>query len=179
MIRKLPDNYSPYPKSLLGRAFRSFSHFTEHLTGTGGWKVRPLQQRLLDALLAALDPGVRALLEQQLAQPFFMQFWHKGRVSPFFFDNFRLPMELRLPLPDFEDRLYNVEMFIDGSRQLAQIVFVDGRIHRIEFKKAFKFYQDKDIRFGKVTVGKPGQSVAATIDRWAHGKDGRGATGDG
>lgn len=177
--QELPDDYSPYPKSLIGRAFRSFSHFSEHLTGTGDWKVRPLQRQLLAAYLLALDPSVRVLLEQQLAQPFFMQFWHKGRISPFFFKNFRLPKEIWLPCPEFEDRLDKIAMFVDGDKQHAHIVFVSGRIHRIEFKKPFKFYQGKDIRFGKVTAGKPRQSTAVLIDRHEHGKEARTATGEG
>lgn len=178
MTEELPDDYSPYPKSLIGRAFRSFSHLTEHFTGTGDWKVRPIQQQLLDAYLSALEPGIRVLLEQQLAQPFFMQFWHKGRISPFFFENFRLPKEIRLPIEEFEDRLDKIEMFVDGRKQNAHIVFVSGRIHRIEFKKPFKFYEGKAIRFGKVTLGNSKQSVAVMIDRQAHGKDGHMATGE-
>lgn len=175
---ELPDDYSPYPKSLIRRAFRSFSHLTEHLTGTGGWKVTPLQQQVLDAFLSTLVPDIRALLEQQLAQPFFMQFWYKGRISPFFFDNFRLPREIRLPCPEFEDRRYKVEMFVDGRKQYAHINFTSGRIYSIEFKKPFKFYEGKEVRFGKVTVGKSNQSLAAAIDRQEHGKDGHYATGE-
>jgi hypothetical protein len=178
MTQELPDDYSPYPKSLIGRTFSCFSDWTEHLTGTGGWKVKPLHQRLLDAFLPSLEPDIRALLEQQLAQPFFMQFWHKGRVSPFFFKNFRLPREIRIPYPEFEDRLYKVEMFVDGRKQQAHIVFVSGRIHRIEFKKPFKFYEGKDIRFGATSLGKPKQSLTVAIDREEHGKNGKVATGE-
>lgn len=93
MMEELPDDYSPYPTSLIGRAFSSFSHFTENLIGTGGWKVKPIQQKLLDAFLPAFPQDIRALLEKQLAQPFFMQFWHKGRISPFFFQE--LPLTAR------------------------------------------------------------------------------------
>ncbi len=175
---KLPDNYSPYPKSLIGRVFRSFSHFTEVLGGSGAWKLRPLQQQLIETFLPSLDLDIRALLEQQLAHPFFMQFWHKGRVNPFFFDNFQLPREIRLPCPEFQDRQYKIEMFVDGQKQHAHIVFTSGRIYSIEFKKPFKFYEGKEIRFGAVTLGKQNQSLAATIDRAEHGKDGKVATGE-
>lgn len=175
---KLPDDYSPYPISLIGRAFRSFENFTEVLTGSGAWKLRPLQQQLIDTFLPALDLDIRDLLEQQLAQPFFMQFWHKGRVSPFFFKNFRLPREIRLPCPEFQDCLYKIEMFVDGQKQQAHIVFTSGRIYSIEFKKPFKFYEGKEIRFGVVTLGKEKHSLAVAIDRQEHGKDGNLATGE-
>jgi hypothetical protein len=175
---ELADGYSPYPKSLLGRALRSLGNWTEHLTGTGTLKIIPLHQQLLDAFLSALEPDMRLLLEQQLAQPFFMQFWHKGRISPFFFDNFRLPKEMRLPLPEFDDRLYKIEMFVDGRKQWAQVMFVSGRIYSISFKQPFKAYEGKDIRFGAVKFGNSKQSTAAAIDRQEHGKDGHHATGE-
>lgn len=116
MTDDLPDDYSPYPKSLIGRALDSFYEFTGYVGGTGDWKVTPLQQKILDAFLPTLGPGTQKLLEQQLAQPFYMQFWHKGRISPFFFSNFRLPREIRLPCPEFEDKLYKIEMYVDGRK---------------------------------------------------------------
>jgi hypothetical protein len=178
MTEELPDDYSPYPKSLLGRLFRSFSHWTERLLGSGDRKLRAIHQQLLDVFMPTLEPDIRLLLEKQLAQPFFMQFWHGGKISPFFFEHFRLPKEIRLPCPEFEDKLYKVEMFVDGRKQQANVVFVDGRIYSIEFKKPFKFYESKDIRFGAVTLGKSKQSLAVAIDRAEHGKDGKHATGE-
>lgn len=175
---KLPDDYSPYPKSFVGQVIRSFSHLTEYLTGTGGWKVTPLQQQLLDAFLLQMEPDIRTLVEHQLAQPFFIQFWHKGRISPFFFQNFRLPQEIRLPCPEFDDRLYKIEMFVDGRKQHAQIVFVSGRIYSIEFKKPFKFYKNKWISFGVVTIGRAEQSQTVTLDKQEHGENGHYATGE-
>jgi len=178
MTDELPDDYSPYPKSLIGRAIRSFSHFTEHLGGTGDWKLRSLHRKILDALFPVLEPEIQILLEKQLAQPFFMQFWHKGRISPFFFKNFRLPRDIRLPCPEFEDKLYKIEMLVDGRKQHANVVFTSGRIHRIELKHPFKFYENKDIRFGAVKVGRLRQSLAVAIDREEHGKGGKIATGE-
>lgn len=178
MMDDLPDDYSPYPQSLFGRASRAFSHFTEYLGGSGGWKLKPLQQQILDALLPALEPEIRILLVRQLAQPFFMQFWHKGKISPFFFNDFRLPREMRLPCPEFEDKLYKIEMLVDGRKQHANVVFTSGRIHRIELKQQFKFYEGKEIRFGAVTVGRLKQSIAVAIDRQEHGKTGHIATGE-
>jgi hypothetical protein len=175
---ELAEDYNPYPKSFLGRAFRSLGNWTEQLTGTGTLKIIPLHQQLLNAFLPALEPDLRVLLEQQLAQPFFMQFWHKGRISPFFFDNFRLPKEVRLPVPDFDDRLYKIEMFVDEEKQWAQVMFVSGRIYSISFKQPFKFYEGKDVRFGAVKLGDGKQSMAVSMDRHEHGKDGRHATGE-
>jgi hypothetical protein len=170
--------HDPYPKTTFGRAIRSFWHFVGHHTGTGSWVLRPLHKQLLDALLSALEDNVKILVERQLTQPFYMQFWHKGRISPFFFYDFNLPAKLRISNPEFADRLYKVEMFVDGRKQQAHVTFYRGRIHCLEFKKPFKFYEGKDIRFGAVTVGKPKQSMATAIDRQEHGKDGRHATGE-
>jgi hypothetical protein len=153
-------------------------NWTKHLTGTGTLKIIPLHQQLLDAFLPALDPAMRVLLEQQLAQPFLIQFWHKDRISPFFFDNFRLPKEIRLPVPEFDDLLDKIEMFVDGRKQWSQVMFVNGRIYSISFNEPFKAYEGKDIRFGMVKLGHSKQSMAAAIDRQEHGKDGRHATGE-
>lgn len=169
---------SPYPKSFIGRAINVFFNFTEYLTGGGDWKLRPIQQQLLGAFLSGLEPEVCALVEQQLTQPFYMQFWHGGRISPFFFKDFNLPRELRIPDPEFADRLYKIEMFVDGRKQQAHVTFYRGRIFSLEFKKPFKFYEGKDVRFGAVTLGKPKQSFTETIDRQEHGKDGHRATGE-
>ena len=174
----IEDEHSPYPKTVIGRIINAAFNFTGSLTGSGSWKVRPIQQNLIDALLPALEPEVRALVEQQLDQPYYISFWHDGRVSPFFFRDFSLPRELRIPNIEFADRLYKIEMIVDGRKQQAHVTFYKGRIHCLEFKKPFKFYEGKAVRFGKVNVGKPKQSVAGAIDRQEHGKDGYIATGE-
>jgi hypothetical protein len=172
------EGYSPYPKTIIGRMLDALFNFTGSLTGSGSWKVRPLQQNLIDALLLALEPEVRALVTQQLNQPYYISFWHDGRVSPFFFRNFNLPQELRISNTDFADRLYNIEMIVDGRKQYAHVTFYKGRIHCLEFKKPLKFYKGKDVRFGKVAVGNPKHSVTRIIDRREHGKDSSIATGE-
>lgn len=172
------EDPSPYPKSWLGRTNRSFWRWIGSLTGSGDWKLRPIQQQLLDAFLPSLEPELRDLVEQQLKQPFYMQFWNDGRISPFFFKNFNLPRELRIPHPEFADRLYKVALFVDGRKQQAHVTFYKGRIHCLEFRKPFKFYEGKDIRFGEVTVGKPKQSYTGALDRLEHGKDSHHATGE-
>jgi len=131
----------------------------------------PLQSQVLDRLLLELEPEARALVEVQLKQPYYISFWHEGRISPIYFKHFRLPRELRIPDPEFVDRLYKIEMFVDSRKQQVHVVFVDGRIHRFEFKKPFKFYESKDIRFGKVTLGKPKQTYTAALNRLEHGRD--------
>jgi hypothetical protein len=90
----------------------------------------------------------------------------------------RGPKEIRLPVPEFDDRMYKIEMFVDGSKQWAQVMFVGGRIYSISFKEPFNAYEGKDIRFGMVKLGNSKQSMAAAIDRLEHGKDGRHATGE-
>jgi hypothetical protein len=115
-LKDLPDDYSPYPKSFLGKAIDWLDSKAQLLGGSASTKLTPLHQRIIDAFLPTLDPDHRVILEQQLAQPFFMQFWHKGKVSPFFFDHFRLPPDIRLPVPEFQDRLCKIEMIVDGQK---------------------------------------------------------------
>lgn len=173
MTEELPDDYSPYSKSLIARAFQAFSDFTEVVGGSGAWKLKPLHQQLLDALLSRLEPDLRVLLEQQLEQPFFMQFLHGGRISSFYFKHFRLPREIRLPFPDFDDRLYKVEMLVDGRKQQAHVVFASGRIYMLELKKPLKFYKGKEVKFGATTLGKSRNSYTGALDRLEHGGDGQ------
>jgi hypothetical protein len=166
------EDPSPYPTTIIGRGIRLFFQFTGNLSGSGSWKLKTVQQQLVDGLLPALKTNIRRLVEQQLSQPFYMQFWLGGRISPIFFKDFNLPKELRIPDPEFADRLYKVEMFVDGRKQHANVTFYNGRIHCLEFKKPLKFYEGKEIRFGGVTLGKPKQSFTVAIDRHEHGKEG-------
>lgn len=142
-------------------------------------KLKPLQKKLLEAFLPTLEPAFRVLIERQLSQPFKVSFWHHGKVSPFFFENPKLEPQLLIPDREFFERLYKVEMFVDGRKQYAHVIFYKGRIFSLEFKQPLKFYEGKDIRFGAAKVGTPKQSLSAAIDRREHGKDGHYATGEG
>ena len=135
----------------------------------GSKKLRPIQQQLLNVFVPTLEPNIQLVVERQLKESFYMQFWHGGRISPFFFRDPKLPPELRLPDPAFADRLYKIEMFVDGRKQHAHVTFYQGRIFSLEFKKPFKFYKGKDVRFGAVTLGKPKQTLTNAIDRREHG----------
>lgn len=155
----------------LSKLFWSINRFSGYLSGYGAWKMRPLHRQLLDAFLPSLDADLRAVVERQIAQPFYMQFWNQGRINPFFFTPLEMEPALRIADPAFVDRPYKVELYVDGRKQHAHVTFFEGRIFSVEFKKPSKFYKVKEIRFGAVTLGKPKHSMGAVLDRYAHGRD--------
>ncbi len=92
-----------------------------------------------------------------------------GRINVFFFyDEDALPL---LPRPDFDDRLYQVELFVERRKYRAHVNFYEGRIHSVELKKPRSFFEGKDYVIGEVSEGKPSQSYTGVIDRAAHGKE--------
>jgi hypothetical protein len=161
------------------RSIAYFSNLKRRIVyGQGDCKVTPLQQLLLNAFLPTLNAEIHSIIEQQLSKPYKISFFNDGRISPFYFKNPKLTPELLIPDPAFSDRLYKVEMFVDGLKQHAHVTFFEGRIFSIEFKKPFSFYKGKDIRFGVVTLGNSKGSFTESMDRHEHGKDGRHATGE-
>jgi hypothetical protein len=167
----IDEKYNPWLLLLEG-----LSHVFRILDGTYRQKLRLYHQRAVNAVLAYLPPEIAGRVEQQLQQKHYMSFMTDGRINRIFFKH--MPESLLISDPTFVDRLYNVEMFVDGRKQTAHVIFYEGRIFAVEFKKPHKFYKDKDIRFGVVTLGKPQQSIANAIDRREHGKDGHIATGE-
>ncbi|MBK8631690.1 MAG: hypothetical protein IPN84_16315 [Sphingomonadales bacterium] len=168
---------SPYPKTIFGKLLRSFFLWTGSLSGDGSRKIRPIHQDLLNKFLPTLEDEIQLVVVNQLEQPFYMQF-NDGMVSIFYFDDFNLSPSLRISHPEFRDRLYKIEMFVDGRKEWAHITFYKGRIFSIEFKNNFKFYKNKDVIFGAVVLGKSKQSYAGAIDRLEHGKNSQYATGE-
>jgi hypothetical protein len=161
------------------RGMSYLDNIKRYLTyGDGDCKITPLQQNLLDALLSNLSPHIRGQILLQLSQPFKISFYNDGKINPIYFKKSTLNADLIIQNPDYDDCLYNVEMFVDGQKQYASITFYKGRLFSFEFKKSSKFYKNKEIRFGAVKRGNSKQSMAVAIDRQEHGKYGRHATGE-
>jgi hypothetical protein len=152
------------------------SHIFFIIDGTYQQKLRLYHRQAIDTVLAYLSPDIKEKVEQQLRQKYYVSYMSDGRINAIFFK--AMPDDLLLPDPAFADRLYKVEMFVNGRKQTANITFSRGRIFEVQFKKPHKFYKDKDIRFGAVTLGASNQSFTGAIDRLEHGKDGHIATGE-
>jgi hypothetical protein len=151
------------------RPLRLMDRMLGYIGGHCAWSMNFLLLSILDAFRPALGKDIKARVESQLSQPYFITFEHSGRVNTFFFEPLELEPELRISDPAFADRLYKVEMFVDGRKQHAHVTFYKGRIFSIELKRPFKFYDGKNIRFGAVTLGKPKESMTGAIDRFEHG----------
>jgi hypothetical protein len=140
-----------------------------YLWGEGDWKLRPFHQQVIEAVVDYLDAEKGNKIKLQLEQQYFMQFIPEGRINTFFFR--KLPDDLVIRDPAFQDCLFKVEVFADGRKHYAQVTFVKGRILSIEFKKPHKFFVGKDIQIGTVTPGQPKDSFTAVIDRAAHSSE--------
>lgn len=123
--------------------FRS-RHLLHVLFGAGGWRLRPREQVIVDAVLDSLAPHLRELVRTQLKQNFFVD-RSSERVFVLWF--YERNNTLRILDREFEDRLLKVKIEVDGRTQNTHVTFYKGYIFSIEFKKPAKFYAGK-----KVTV---------------------------
>ncbi|MHA7820427.1 MAG: hypothetical protein ACX930_12340 [Erythrobacter sp.] len=158
-----------YSNSPISRAWRYFWHVLGAATGDGSLKLAPTHHALVDALLVQLEPNLAKTVRRQLDEPFYIQYM--GRISVIFFNDFNLPLELRIQDADFLDRLFRIEMFVDDRKRWANVTFFNGRIHSLELRKPLKYYRDKSVRFGAAKLGKPTQSMTYAIDRQEHGRE--------
>ena len=137
--------------------------------GAGDHKADQMHLDIVEAVLGALDVDHANTVREQLVKRYFFSWMSDGRVNVFFFyDENGLKL---IKDESFEDRLFKVELFVDGRRYVAQVGFYKGRIHRVELKKPRSFFRDKAYRVGAVTEGDPSKSYAAAIDRAEHGRE--------
>lgn len=135
----------------------------------GRWQADSMHLDIIEAVLDSLGAGSADLVRQQLSHRYFFSWMSDGRINVFFFyDEEALPL---LPRPDFDDRLYRVELFVEGKKQWAQVAFFQCRIHRIELKKSRGFFKGKAYKIGEVSEGKSTDTYTRVIDRAAHGKE--------
>lgn len=155
--------------NVLRRAWRYFFDGWRFVEGAGRWSADPIHMDLIETVLATLPIGIAATVRQQLEQRYFFSWMSDGRINVFFFYD-----ERGLPLindSSFDDRLFKVDLLVDGRRHKAQVGFYKGRIHRVELKKPRSFFKDKSYRLGAVAEGKPTDSFTRAIDRADHGKE--------
>ncbi len=135
----------------------------------GRWRADPVHLDLIEAVLDHLGSDIATVTREQLSRRYFFSWMSDGRINVFFFyDEDSLSL---LPRPDFDDRLYQVELFVEKRKYRAHVNFYEGRIHSVELKKPRSFFKGKDYAIGEVSEGKPSQSFTGVIDRAAHGKE--------
>ena len=146
---------------------RRLNHFLSYVFGEGSWSFRAHEKLVLDAVLEDLDTSAREVVARQLEQSYFVERASRGRINVIrFYDPAAGP---RIPIDDFSDRLVMVKVTVDGRQQTAHVTFYKGLLFSVEFKKPGKFYADKELKTGGVSIGKPGQSYTQRIDRLEHG----------
>jgi hypothetical protein len=123
---------------------------------------------VLVAALAHLPDDVRALVERQLQQKYFVERTNK-RINVL---RYYAPAEaLRIKSPDFSDLLLKVQLIVDGKKEFAHVTFYNGYLFSIEFKKAGRSYANRTLAVAAVTPGRPRDSYTRAIDRLEHGRD--------
>jgi hypothetical protein len=105
-------------------------------------------------------------LDAQLAQPFYQQWWLKGRINPIFY--YALDPETLLESPEYQESLFRVEMRVDGKKLFTNIEFSRGRLYSVQLPRPILFFKDKEIILGVVTHGTLKQSYTRAIDRVEH-----------
>lgn len=134
----------------------------------GRWSADTMHLELIEAVLATLPTEIAATVRQQLEHRYFFSWMSDGRINVFFFYNQR-GLTL-IPDPAYEDRLFKVELFVEGRKYVAHVSFFERRIHCVELKKPRSFFKGKAYRIGAVSDGKPTDSFTRAIDRVDHGK---------
>lgn len=141
-------------------------HFLER---AGRWSLDPIHQDVLEAVLNTFPEVIAQEVRRQLEYRYFLSWMSEGRVNVLFFYN-----ENEIPLisvGEYCNRLYKVDIIVEGIWQKVNIVFTRGRIHRIEFMKPSSYFKGKNYCVGAVSIGKSSNSFTRIIDRGEHGKE--------
>jgi hypothetical protein len=135
----------------------------------GNWALDPIHSDVIFKVVNSLDRDTKLAVETQLKQEYFFSWMSHGRVNVFYFyDLDKIPL---IPDPQFSDKLFKVDLYVEDRRQSAHVIFFEGRIFSVEFKRPREFYVGKEYRVGSVTEGSPKDTFTAVIDRAAHGKE--------
>jgi hypothetical protein len=155
--------------TLIRNPFLVLGQALKVVTGGGRWSLDPLQADLVDAVLSYLSPEIALCVQEQIAHHFFVSWMTSGRINVlYFYDESRLPL---IADPQFADKLFKIDLFVEGKKQTAHVTFYAGRLFSVELKKPRKFFKGKMYRIGAVTEGRQRDSFTGIIDRAAHGKE--------
>lgn len=142
------------------------------LTGEGSWTFRSHERIVLDAAIDSFSEDMRRLFRAQLEQKVFIQRSNKRISLVRFYSSLYFPDKSRQKVEGHESshEIVNVQIDIDGKKEIAQVEFFGGYIFSIQFKQPSRFYANKLVKVLGVKLGSPSLSHAAAIDRREHGK---------
>lgn len=141
------------------------------LTGEGGWSFRAHEKAVLDAVVDTLPERSQVLLRSQVKGTTFVQRSHKQICRPRFYTAPYLQDRRVVEGVEYSQMVVDVQLDVDGVREVAQVEFFGGRVDSIQFKRPSAYYVGKGLRVTGTRRGKPKRSHAAAIDRREHGTE--------
>jgi len=136
-------------------------------SGGGTRSITGLEQTLIERVVANFESETQEQVKRQLTQEYLVDRTN-DRISSIHF--YRLPSEMLVQDPEFQDLLYKVKMKVDGRMQTNRVTFYEGRIFGVELRRPRKEYRDAEIEIVEVVKGDPKQTLTTAIDRAVHGK---------
>lgn len=157
------------------RAVKALMHFLwdllYFLTGEGSWRLRPHERVAIEAAVDCLPEQAQALLRSQLAGTMFVQRSHKQISRPRFYTEPYCPDRRAIEDPEYSDKMIDVQIDVEGVKQMIHVDFLRARVDTIQFKRPAKFYVGKNLKVMGVRPGKRGRTHAEAIDRLEHGRE--------
>lgn len=148
-------------------AFYRAWDFLHFLSGDGSWRLRPLEEVVIEAVINDLSASIATLVRRQLGQAFFVERIPAGRINVLRF--YRIDDSVRIREPGFSDKLFKVGLVVDGRNETAHVTFYEGHIFSVEFKHPSRFYAGKKIEIRSVAAGAPENTYTREIDEAEHG----------
>jgi hypothetical protein len=72
---------------------------------------------------------------------------------------------------EYSQKLIEVQLDVEGAKEVAHVEFFRGRVDSIQFKRPAAYYAGKNLKVMGVRPGKLARSHAAAIDRREHGTE--------
>lgn len=70
---------------------------------------------------------------------------------------------------EYAHKVIDVQIDVEGMKQVANVEFFRGRVDIITFKRPAAYYAGKTLKVVGVQPGKLGRTHAAALDRLEHG----------
>lgn len=148
---------------------RLLSDLLFFLTMEGNWAFRPHEKVVLKAALDSLPDHDKSLLYSQIHGLKFVQRSHRQIARPRFYRGLYQWDLRKIEHSNQSEMIIEVQLDVEGHREVAQVEFFQGRVDTIQFKRSAKFYKGKDMNVVSAGPGKLSNSIALEIDRQEHG----------
>ena len=147
-------------------------HLLFLVTGEGGWRLRPHERAMIEAVAAHLGGAADIAIRAQLAEDVFVERTNP-RVNVLRF--YALPEALRLDGEAFEDALFKVRIEADGTVETGRVTVYQGRVFSVETRRPGKAFRGAGAKVLSVTHGRPSDTLTGALDRLEHGRQGHAA----